>query len=99
MDTFWHDVHPHMCFAIIGFSIRGCQCLCIAAGNRVHRSVFSLIERNHVDAANVVGFVQLRQEKAQMLYSVEQVMQQKMAAQQQQQAENAAATDGGSVAS
>lgn len=45
------------------------------------------------------GFAQLRQEKAQMLYSVEQVMQQKMEAHQQQQAENAAATEGGSAAS
>lgn len=50
-------------------------------------------------ADNVQEVHKLRQEKAQMLYAVEQVMQQKMAAQQKQQAENTAAVEAGSVAS
>lgn len=51
-------------------------------------------------ADNVQEVHKLRQEKAQMLYSVEQVLQQKMAAHQQQaDKENVAATDGGSAAS
>lgn len=50
-------------------------------------------------ADNIQEVHKLRQEKAQMLYTVEQVLQQKMAAHQKQQAENTDAMDDGAAAS